>query len=114
MDIYLSVLKKYVVFEGRAGLKEFWMFTLFNFIISFVLSGIDMTIGTFGALGFLYSVAVFLPSLAVTVRRLHDTDRSGWWVLVSLIPIVGVIILLILCALEGTEGPNQYGMPQNI
>jgi uncharacterized membrane protein YhaH (DUF805 family) len=114
MDIYLSVLKKYVVFEGRAGLKEFWMFTLFNFIISFVLSGIDMTIGTFGALSFLYSVAVFLPSLAVTVRRLHDTDRSGWWVLVSFIPIVGVIILLILWALEGTEGPNQYGMPQDI
>jgi uncharacterized membrane protein YhaH (DUF805 family) len=110
---YLEVLKKYVVFDGRAGRPEFWYFTLFNVIIYVVLSIIDSAIGmrstSVGLLSGLYILAVFLPSLGVAIRRLHDTDRSGWWVLIELVPLVGGIILIVLCALEGTPGENQYG-----
>ncbi|WP_432947392.1 DUF805 domain-containing protein [Kribbella sp. CA-253562] len=113
MHWYLDVLKKYVVFSGRARRKEFWMFTLFNVIISIVLSAIDRMIGTdssgTGLLGGIYSLLVLLPSLAVTVRRLHDTDRSGWWILIGLIPIIGWIVLLVFEVQEGTAGDNSHG-----
>jgi uncharacterized membrane protein YhaH (DUF805 family) len=115
MNVYLDVLKKYTVFDGRAGLKEYWMFVLFNIIISFVLGVIEGMLGTFGVLGFLYSLAIFLPGLGVSIRRLHDTDRSGWFVLIGLIPILGWIAIIILMALPGTEGNNKYGsVPQSV
>lgn len=114
MDWYLTVLKKYAVFGGRARRKEYWYFVLFNFLITFVLGIIDGILGFtiegsgFGFLGGLYSLAVFIPSLAVTVRRLHDTGRSGWWILIGVIPLVGLIVMLIFLAAESQPGNNQY------
>ncbi|MEK3884626.1 DUF805 domain-containing protein [Paenibacillus sp. PL2-23] len=108
MEWYLKVIKNYVGFTGRARRKEYWMFVLFNIIISVALSIIEMIAGMPSILTWLYSLAIFLPSLAVLVRRLHDTGRSGWWVLIGLIPLVGFIILLVFACMEG-EGDNQYG-----
>ncbi len=114
MNWYLQVLKKYAVFDGRARRTEFWMFVLFNFIISLVLGFLDGMFGTVsgtgvGLLGGLYMLVVLIPGLAVSIRRLHDTNRSGWWVLIGLVPIIGWIIAIIFYAQEGTRGPNQYG-----
>jgi len=115
MQWYLDVLKKYAVFHGRARRQEFWMFTLISFLISVVLSILDNILGTraegtgTGLLAGLYSLAVLLPSIGVTIRRLHDTNRSGWWILIGLVPCVGWIILLVFCATAGVPGENQYG-----
>ncbi|MEV6285638.1 DUF805 domain-containing protein [Kribbella sp. NPDC051770] len=113
MHWYVDVLKKYVVFTGRARRQEFWMFTLFNVIVSIVLAIVDRAIGTdtasgTGVLGGIYSLLVLLPSLGVTVRRLHDTGRTGWWILIGLTGI-GLIVLLVFNILEGTAGENKYG-----
>ncbi|MFI5963813.1 DUF805 domain-containing protein [Streptomyces asoensis] len=108
MHWYVDVLKKYAVFGGRARRQEYWMFTLFSVIISIVIAIIDSVIGS-SILGILYTLAVLLPSLGVAVRRLHDTDRSGWWILIGLIPLVGAIILIVFLATEGKQEPNQYG-----
>jgi uncharacterized membrane protein YhaH (DUF805 family) len=114
MHWYLDVLKKYAVFSGRARRKEYWMFVLFNLIVAWVLLAIDYLIGTDygrgnGVLYTVYSVAVFLPSLAVFVRRLHDTGRSGWWFFIGFVPLVGWIILLVFMVLDGQSSANQYG-----
>lgn len=114
MSWYVGVLKNYVGFSGRARRKEFWMFTLFSVIIMIILSIIDRLIGTdsrggSGVLTGLYWLAVLLPSLAVQFRRLHDTGRSGWWILIGLVPFVGGIILLVFDILPGDAGPNRFG-----
>ncbi|MFE9809318.1 DUF805 domain-containing protein [Streptomyces sp. NPDC005227] len=108
MNWYLDVLKKYAVFSGRARRQEYWMFFLFNVIIAIVLAIVGKVIGT-TLLSVIYSLAVLLPGLGVAVRRLHDTDRSGWWILIALIPIVGTIILIVFLASEGKQQPNEYG-----
>lgn len=114
MHWYLDVLKKYAVFQGRARRKEYWMFTLFSMLIYIGLMIIEgiLGMGSEGGIGLLslfYSLGVLLPSLAVTVRRLHDTGRSGWWLLIGLIPLVGGIVLLVFMVLDGQPGSNQYG-----
>jgi uncharacterized membrane protein YhaH (DUF805 family) len=112
---YLEVLKKYAVFSGRARRAEYWYFVLFNLIIVIVLSLIDTLLGTFnvmrgvGLLSGLYGLAVLIPSLAVTVRRLHDIDRTGWWILINLVPLIGTIVLLVFALTPGTPGSNRYG-----
>lgn len=112
---YVDVLKKYAMFSGRADRQEFWMFTLISFLISIVLAVVDAALGTSPLLGALYSLAVLLPSLAVGVRRLHDTDRTGWWLLIGLIPIVGAIVLLVFLASAGKSHDNAYGPnPQEV
>ncbi|WP_424767616.1 DUF805 domain-containing protein [Paenibacillus sp. sgz302251] len=108
MEWYLKVLKNYVGFQGRARRKEYWMFVLFSFIISLVLTIVEAVTGMPAVLTGLYSLAILLPSLAVSVRRLHDTGRSGWWLLISLIPLVGGIILLVFMCLDSEEN-NKYG-----
>lgn len=108
MHWYLDVLKKYVVFEGRARRTEYWVFALINFLISLVLSVIDNSLGITW-LSSLYSLAVLLPSLAVMVRRLHDTNRSGWWALIGLIPVIGWIVLLVFMLMDSDPQANQYG-----
>ncbi|MEU8519970.1 DUF805 domain-containing protein [Streptomyces sp. NBC_01216] len=108
MNWYLDVLKKYAVFSGRARRKEFWMFVLFSFIASVVLSIVDSAIGM-QLLGTIYFLAILIPSLAVTARRLHDTGRSGWWMLIGLIPLVGFIVLVVFCASEGDQQENAHG-----
>jgi uncharacterized membrane protein YhaH (DUF805 family) len=113
MHWYTDVLKKYADFTGRARRTEFWMYFLINFIIIIVLAAIDfyfnLTIaGTVGILENLYGLAVFIPNIAVSVRRLHDTGRTGWWVLLALIPCVG-LILLVFWVQDSQPGSNQYG-----
>lgn len=113
MQWYLKVLTQYADFDGRARRTEFWMFTLVSAVISIVLSLVDGALGTngagFGLLGGLYSLAVLIPSLAVSVRRLHDTDRSGWWVLIGLVPLVGAIVLIVFFATDGSPVVNAHG-----
>jgi len=115
MSWYLEALKKYAVFGGRSRRKEYWYFVLFSLIVSLVLSAIDALLGTFssstnvGLLGGIYGLAIIIPSIAVSVRRLHDIDRTGWWVLISLVPVIGTIVLLVFAALEGTPGENRFG-----
>ncbi len=108
MSWYLGVLKKYAQFSGRARRKEYWFFALFNFIVAIILGLIAVAIHT-RVLSYLYSLAVLIPSLAVAIRRLHDTGRNGWWILIGLIPFVGDIILLVLFCFDSEPGENKYG-----
>ncbi len=108
MNEYLGVLKKYAVFSGRARRKEFWMFVLVNFIIAIALGAVDMMLGL-GFLGFIYAVATIIPALAVGARRLHDIGKTGWWQLVGLVPLIGLIILIIFFVMDSNPGDNQYG-----
>lgn len=109
MNWYLEVLKKYAVFSGRARRKEYWMFFLFNIIIAFGLGIIEGLIGSPGIISSLYALAILVPGIAVTVRRLHDINRSGWSLLIGLIPVVGGIVLLIFMLQDTRPGDNQYG-----
>ena len=115
MEWYLKVLRNYVGFSGRARRTEFWMFTLFNMVASIITQLIDRIFGWedwsayAGPVTTLYFLAVFLPSLAVAVRRLHDTNRSGWWILIGLIPLVGFIILIVWFCTDSAPGDNNYG-----
>ncbi|WP_320823674.1 DUF805 domain-containing protein [Reinekea sp.] len=115
MNWYLNVFRKYSVFKGRSRRKEYWFFFLFNILISIVLGIIDGLTGTFspesglGLLGVIFMLAVLIPSLAVSIRRLHDTNRSGWWLLISLIPIIGTIVIIVFMASDSKPGDNKYG-----
>ncbi len=115
MNWYLDVLKKYAVFNGRARRKEYWMFFLINIAISIALTVIDSVLGTIsasigmGLFSGIYTLAVLVPGIAVGVRRLHDSNRSGWWMLIALVPVVGPIVLLVFLAQDSTPGDNQFG-----
>jgi uncharacterized membrane protein YhaH (DUF805 family) len=109
MNWYLDVLKKYAVFEGRARRKEYWMFFLINVIITIALAIVERVIGTRGVVGMLYSLAILIPCIAVSIRRLHDTDRSGWWLLIGLVPLIGAIVLLVFVVQDSTPGSNRFG-----
>ena len=115
LNYYLSVLKKYAVFTGRARRKEYWFFILFNIIASFILGFIDGMTGTFsaeaglGLLGGIYTLAVVIPSIAVSIRRLHDIGKSGWWFLLILIPIIGPIALIVFFVFDSQPQENEYG-----
>ena len=115
MDWYLDVLKnKYATFSGRARRKEYWMFLLINLVVSVALALIDSLIGSvsesgMGLLSSVYSIGVLIPSLALSVRRLHDIGRTGWWVLISIIPVIGVVVLLVFMLLDSEPGSNRYG-----
>ena len=114
MNWYFQVLKKYAVFSGRARRREYWYFVLFNYIIGFVLGLIESLAGIapeidYSVLAGIYSLAVLLPGIGVSIRRLHDTGRSGWWLFIALVPIIGAIIILIFMVGDSQEGTNQYG-----
>ena len=101
------------MFDGRASRKEFWMFALLNSIFALIVSIVGpYAVGSLGKINVLYGLyilAIFLPSLALTVRRLHDTNRNGWWIFILLIPLIGGIVLLIFEVLDSTPGDNKYG-----
>jgi uncharacterized membrane protein YhaH (DUF805 family) len=103
-----TCLNKYIDIEGRASRSEYWWFVLFTIIASIVASILDLVTGlpVFAALT---SLALLAPGITVGVRRLHDRDMSGWWILLVLIPAIGTLILLILFVMRGTEGPNRFG-----
>jgi len=109
---YLVVVKKFAQFTGRAARKEFWTFTIINFLVgaAFGLLGHIPIFGViFSIASALFYAAIFIPSMAVGMRRLHDTNRSGYFLFIALIPFIGIFIFLALCALEGTPDENQYG-----
>ena len=116
---YLKVLNQYSDFKSRARRKEYWMFALFNFIISMLIVGVDNALGfSFnytgnvsgtGVFNLLYNLLILIPSLAVAVRRLHDIGKRGWMLLIGLIPLVGVIWLLILLLRDSEARENKYG-----
>jgi len=117
MDFMTAVrtcLSKYVDFSGRARRSEYWYFALFGFLVGLVTSVLDAVLGTGyddttgGLVNTVGSLALFLPSLAAGVRRLHDTDRSGWWILIGLIPIIGWILLIVWFCTD-SKADNQYG-----
>ena len=115
MDFGTSIktcLGKYVTFQGRASRSEFWYFALFTALVNVVLSMVAGVLGNLGGvLAGLVMLGLFLPGLAVLVRRLHDVDRSGWWYFLLLVPLVGFIVLLIWFCKKGTEGANRFGEP---
>jgi uncharacterized membrane protein YhaH (DUF805 family) len=117
MHWYTDVIRKYAVFNGRAARPEFWWFVLFNLIIAAVINlvaGIIFGRSSGQVVGDLYSLAVLLPSLGVGIRRLHDTNRTGWWYLLVFIPVIGWIVLVVFLAMASDPGSNNYGPnPQN-
>jgi len=112
VENYFSVLKKYIVFTGRANRKEFWMFVLVNIVIGLIfsiLTRIPILKVIFWIVFILFSLAVLIPSIALGIRRLHDINLSGWLMLLCLIPAVNVIEVFLLCVIEGNQYDNQYG-----
>ena len=110
IEWYLKVVRdNYANFDGRARRSEYWYFALANFLVGFILGIIGGFVPVVMYISYLYSLAVLLPGIAVAIRRLHDIGKSGWYLLVVLIPIAGAIWLIVLLATEGTTGPNEYG-----
>lgn len=116
MNWYLKVLKNYANFSGRAQRKEYWYFNLLSLIIASVLGVVDAAMGNpavtqngVGPIGMIYILLTVLPAIAVTVRRLHDISRSGWWILIGLIPLIGIIVLIIFAAQDSDPNENEYG-----
>ena len=108
-------LKKYADFSGRAPRAEYWWFYLLiiiGYVIAMILDsmlGLGQTVGPYGVLMAVFALAMLIPSIAAGIRRLHDTDRSGWWLLIVLVPLIGVIVLIVFFVTQGTPGPNKYG-----
>ena len=116
MNWFLMALKNYVGFSGRSRRSEYWYFTLFYLVIAIILSVLDgVLFGGFvdgngtPVLSGLFMLAMLLPSIAVGIRRLHDTDRSGWWLLMGLVPLVGVIVLIVFFVQDSKPGDNRFG-----
>lgn len=116
MDWMLLPLKRYADFSGRSRRKEYWMFVLGVFIAVILLSIVEgiaglsgMVGGVYGPLTTIFFLAILIPSIAVQVRRFHDQDKSGWFVLLALIPFLGGLVVLVFMCLEGTKGPNRFG-----
>ena len=120
MSLMFQPFKKYADFQGRARRSEYWLFSLFCFIVGMVFTILRIATGgleslesgrmdPIGILNLLFSLAILVPSLAVGFRRLHDTNRSAWWILIGLIPIIGWIVLLVFTLLPVAPGPNRFG-----
>jgi uncharacterized membrane protein YhaH (DUF805 family) len=115
MSLYLHALQQYATFSGRARRAEYWYFFLFNALIMIGLMLADLSTGLFddvagiGLLSGIYAVGVVLPALAVTARRLHDTGRSGWWILLLFIPFLGPLVILVFSVMDSEPGENRYG-----
>lgn len=108
-EYYTLAFKKFAQFTGRSRRKEFWWFVLFNFIVLIIAAGIDQVIlGGRPILYGLYALASLVPNLALTVRRLHDTSRSGWWILISLVPLIGLVLIYFLAS-DSSPGENKWG-----
>ncbi len=111
MNEYKRAFQNFANFNGRATRREYWMFLLFNILIGIACFAADIalmaTIGI-GGLNLIYMLAALIPGISVTVRRLHDTGRSGWWILVGLVPLVGLLLLVFMC-MDSEPGTNQFG-----
>lgn len=109
MKEYIDVLKKWKDFDGRARRREYWMFVLFMAIFAIVAGIIDGILGTVCVFVGLYYLAMFLPMIAVSVRRMHDIGKSGWWLFITFVPVIGSLWYLFLTIQDGQPGSNQYG-----
>jgi uncharacterized membrane protein YhaH (DUF805 family) len=109
MDYFLDAYREYANFQGRASRQQYWMFYLFYMIAYILLFMLDVMIGTTGLLSGLFALGSFIPSIAIAARRLHDTNRTGWWQLLLLVPIIGGLVLLFFLVSKGTEGENRFG-----
>ncbi len=113
-----SGFKNYAVFSGRATRSAFWWFYLFTIIVGIAISVIESAMGSSGIAGglgiisFIWFLGVFLPTLGLVIRRLHDADHSGWWWFIGLVPLVGIIVLIVFWATPGTQGDNRFGSPE--
>ncbi|MBB1292097.1 MULTISPECIES: DUF805 domain-containing protein [unclassified Pseudoalteromonas] len=108
MEHYMNALRSYADFSGRSRRKAYWMFVLFNTIFSIVCNAVDSLLGTM-FIGTIYSLALLIPGLSAGARRLHDTNRSGWWQLLWLVPVIGWIVLIVFYAQNSQEGENDHG-----
>jgi uncharacterized membrane protein YhaH (DUF805 family) len=115
MKYYLLTLQRYADFRGRSNRSEYWYFALFNFLFAGAALILDNTLGItyphvwYGYIYTAYALTILVPQLAVSIRRLHDTSRSAWYMLLAIIPFIGAVWLIVLFALKGTPGPNKYG-----
>ncbi len=110
MSWFLAALNKYADFSGRARRKEYWFFFLFYLLIYIALIALAYVLGNIAQILILiFVLAMIVPSLSVGVRRLHDIDRTGWWLLISLVPLIGAIVLLVFAVMDGTPGENRFG-----
>lgn len=115
MKWFIETMKKAFNFSDRSRRKEYWMFMLIAFLITFVLTIVDAVAGLelapeVGILSTLFSLLILIPSLSVTFRRLHDTGKSGWWILIALVPVIGWIVLLIFTVQDSETGSNRFGV----
>ena len=115
LDWATRPLKKYADFSGRAPRAEYWWFYLLiiiGYVIATILDsmlGLGQVVGPYGVLMCVFALAILIPSIAAGIRRLHDTDHSGWWLLIGLVPLIGAIVLIVYFVTQGTQGPNRYG-----
>lgn len=109
MNWYFKVIRNYAVFGGRARRKEYWFFILFSAIASFILMMLDVILWDWQILHTIYALTLFIPSTAVAIRRLHDTNHSGWWYLLIFVPIIGWLVMLIFMVINGDPGKNRFG-----
>lgn len=113
MQEFLLAIRKYADFSSRSPRREYWMFILFYLIFSFVIGFLDglahTQVNGLGILSLIFSLFMLIPSLSVATRRLHDTDRSGWWQLIGIIPIIGILVLIYFLACDSDPFPNDYG-----
>jgi uncharacterized membrane protein YhaH (DUF805 family) len=109
MDWYIAAVKRYAEFSGRSRRREYWMFSLINFGIALAIGVVARFAPIVVVLSVIYSLGVLIPGIAVGIRRLHDTGRSGWWTFIVLIPLVGVIMLLVFLCQDSAPGDNEYG-----
>lgn len=103
------VMNKYFDFEGRASRSEFWYFMLAVLVIGTVLSVIESFLGTYGIIGMIFSLGMLLPNISVAARRLHDIGKTGWWQLILLVPMIGIIVLIVFWVMDSDSGVNTYG-----
>jgi len=108
-----TAYKNYWDFQGRASRSEYWLFFLFNFLLGMVAGIIDVLVfhqpGLFGPCALFLTFANLIPNLSVTFRRLHDTDRTAWWLLIAAIPLIGALVLCVFSLLRGTQSENRFG-----
>lgn len=108
MNYYVYCWQHFLDWQGRARRSEFWYFILFNFIISVIIGVFDLIVGT-NIFMYIYSIAVLIPGICVSIRRMHDIGKSGWWYLINLIPFIGNIWFIILACQDSQPGTNQWG-----
>lgn len=119
MNWFVSCLQRYAVWTGRSGRQEYWHYAGIYLLVTVVVAMLDAIVGrpmaargsSVGPLQGLFTLAVLVPTLGVCIRRLHDTNRSGWWLLIGMVPVLGMLVLLVFSALAGDRGSNRFGPP---